>query len=97
MNAAAVSSAPKKHGGARPGAGRRRDPLKDLRTGALTAQKILRELKDEEEIPKLYKELTAPQKLSALFKLRESAYGTAIAEDKKTPVQINVNIRRIGS
>lgn len=90
-----------KRGGARPNAGRKRDPLKDLRTGALTAQRILRGLKDEEEIPKLYKDLNSAQKLATIFRLREQAYGKApVAEQEKSqkqPIQVNVNIRRIGA
>lgn len=92
---------PKKKGGARPGAGRKRDPLKDLRTGALTAQKILKQINDEKEIPELYKLLSPPQKLQAIFKLRDSAYGRpSVSEEQqgpKVPMTINVNIRRVGA
>lgn len=71
-------------GGAGRGQGRKRDPLKDLRTGAITAHKILKQINDEREIPELYKLLTAPQKLQAIFKLRDSAYGRAGVADETT-------------
>lgn len=71
MNKPAKSS----RGGARPGAGRKSDPLKDLRTGALTAQKLLKQLDAEKQIVTLYKELQPDKKLSVIFRLREDAYG----------------------
>jgi hypothetical protein len=65
-------------GGKRPGAGRKANPLKELRTGALTAEKILRELGHEKEIIKLYGECGDPRlKVHILFRLREWAYGKA--------------------
>ena len=64
------------HGGKRPGAGRKPDPLKGLRIGATTAEKILRELGHEKEIVKLYRECGDPRlKVQILFRLREWAYG----------------------
>jgi hypothetical protein len=66
------------HGGKRPGAGRKSNPLKDLRIGAVTAEKILRELGHEKEIVKLYRECGDPRlKTHILFRLREWAYGKA--------------------
>jgi len=64
-------------GGRREGAGRKKDPLKDLRTGALTAQKLLRELKEEKEIRRIYENLDDAKKLQIIFRLRDSAYGRA--------------------
>ena len=94
-----IETAKSKHGGARTGAGRRRDPLKDLRTGALTAQKILKQINDEKEIPELYKALSPAQKLACIFRLREQGYGkTPVAPDPpKVPIAIHVNIRRVGA
>ena len=96
-----IETAKSKRGGARAGAGRKRDPLKDLRTGAATAQKILRELNDEKEIPLLYKELNPAQKLSCIFKLREQGYGRlAVSEEQSKPpgpIEINVRIHRVGA
>ncbi len=90
-----------KRGGARPNAGRRKDPLKDLRTGALTAQKALKDIDAEKEVKRLYKLLTPAQQLTAIFRLRDSAYGRpAVSEEQQkpnTPVQINVNVRRVGA
>jgi len=98
----ALTEKPKSsHGGKREGAGAKRDPLKDLRTGALTAQKILKQINDEKEIPILYAQLNPAQKLSAIFKLRDCAYGRPGTSEEQAkppvPVQINVNVRRIGA
>lgn len=88
-------------GGAGRGQGRKRDPLKNLRTGALTAQKILGQLEAEKEIVRLYKLLVPAQQVQLLFRLCDSAYGRpATSEEQQKPVgltQINVNIRRVGA
>lgn len=97
----AAAAEPKKRGGARTGAGRKKDPLKDFRTGALTAQRILDRLKHEKEVTDQYKLLTPAQKLATIFRLRDAAFGRPAVSDeapkKKDPLQINVNIRRIGA
>lgn len=91
----------KARGGARPNAGRKRDPLKDLRTGVVTAQKILKQIDDEKEIVRLYKMLGAPDQLRCIFRLRDSAYGRPGTSEEQVkppaPVQINVNVRRVGA
>lgn len=97
-----IKNAKSNRGGTRQGAGRKRDPLKDLRTGALTAQKILKQIDDEREIVRLYKLLNPAQQLSCIFKLRDSGYGrpAKAPEEPKGPrdaTQINVNIRTIGA
>lgn len=95
-----IKSAKSKRGGSRANAGRKRDPLKDIRTGAVTAQKFLREIEAEKELKAIYPDLTPAQKLQVIFKMRESAYGrpaTSEEQQKPGPTQINVNIRRIGS
>lgn len=87
-------------GGAGRGQGRKRDPLKDLRTGALSAQRLLKQLNEEKEILALYPQLNVAQKIQLIFKLRDSGYGKpATSEEQTKPpmTQINVNIRRIGS
>lgn len=91
-----------KRGGARENSGPKRDPLKDLRTGALTAQKLLKELKEIEEIKRIYKLLTPAQQLTTIFKLRDSGYGRApVSEEQQqesvVPRTINVIVRRIGA
>jgi hypothetical protein len=69
----------KTHGGYREGAGRKKDPLKDIRLGAATALKILRELKHEEALVELYKTCgNASLKASIIFHLREWAYGRPV-------------------
>jgi hypothetical protein len=92
---------PKGRGGPGRGQGRKPDPLKDVRTGAVTAQKLLKELKAEEEIKRLYKLLAPDRQMAVIFKLRDSAYGRPATseEQQKPPVTptINVNIRRIGT
>jgi len=95
-----IKTAKSNRGGKRPGAGRKKDPLKDLRTGALTAQKALKDIDAENELKRLYPLLTAPQKLQTIFKLRDSAYGRPATSEEQTkplPVQINVNVRRVGA
>ena len=91
----------KGRGGAGRGQGRKRDPLKDLRTGAITAQKILKEIDDEKAIPELYKKLNPAQKLQCIFRLRDSAYGKpATSEEQEKPKglnQVHVHIHRVGA
>lgn len=88
-------------GGSGRGQGRKRDPLKDLRTGALTAQKALRDIDAEKQIPELYKLLNPAQKLTAIFRLRDSAYGKpATSEEQQKPTgltAVNVYIHEVGS
>jgi hypothetical protein len=90
-----------RRGGKRVGAGRKRGSLKDIQTGALTAQKILERINDEKEIPELYRHLTAIQKLQTIFRLRDCAYGKpATSEEQQKPsglAHVNVTIRRIGA
>lgn len=76
------------HGGKRTGAGRRRNPAKDLAaTGTSTADRILRELEHEKEILELYNGSTdARLKTHIIFRLREWAYGK--------PVQMQDNEHR---
>jgi hypothetical protein len=65
-----------KRGGAGRGQGRKRNPLKELRVGALIADKILRELKYEAEIIRIFRECgDNPLKVHILFKLHEWAFG----------------------
>lgn len=66
-------------GGARPGAGRKRDVTKDLKAGAASALKILKELKHEQAIVDLYK-VCGDARLRALiiFRLRDMAFGKPI-------------------
>jgi hypothetical protein len=88
-------------GGSGRGQGRKRDPLKDLRTGALTAQKALKDIDAENQIAELYPGLNPAQKIQLIFRLRDSAYGKpATSEEQQKPksvTQINVNIRRVGA
>jgi len=95
-----IKTAKSNRGGSRKGAGRKRDPLKDLRTGTLTAQNLLKELRGEEEIKRLYQIMAPDRQLAIIFKLRDSAYGRPATSEEQTkplPVQINVNVRRVGA
>lgn len=90
-------------GGAGRGQGRKANPLKVLRTGALTAAKILDELKHEEEIKTLYKDCGDYRlKVFILFKLREWAFGKPMQPQEDTVVfdpnqPLRVIIEHIGS
>ncbi len=69
----------KRHGGARPGAGRRKDPLRSAQLGAATALKILDELKHEKELVTLYRGCgDARLKAHIIFRLREWGFGKPV-------------------
>jgi hypothetical protein len=70
-----IKSEKSRRGGSRKGAGRKADPLKDLRTGAITAQKLLKQLDAEKQIVTLYEALGPEKKINVIFRLREDAYG----------------------
>lgn len=80
-------------GGARPGAGRKKNPAKELRTAQATAERILAELQYEKEIVSLYRETADHRlKLQILTALQDRAFGKpAFAEPEKTP-ELNVNL-----
>jgi hypothetical protein len=83
-------------GGKRSGAGRKPDKSKDFATGAATALKILRDLKHEEQLIKLYETCgDARLKTHIIMRLREWAFGkpaqpvdTAFDPDKPLHVLI---------
>lgn len=89
-------------GGRRPGAGRKPNPLKDIKTGAATAARILAELKHEKAIIDLYNGCQDYRlKTHILFRLREDAYGRPrqVQEDKiifDPNAPLTVEIRHIG-
>lgn len=80
-----MSNSNKKRGGYRPNAGRKKDPVKDVRLGAAVALKLLKEMKAEEEIKKIFK-ATADERLKVhiSFRLMEWGYGKPVEpkEDK---------------
>lgn len=86
-------------GGARPGAGRPRSPLKNVQMGAEMSQKLYRDLECEKKLRELFPKLSPSQQLGIIFKLREYAWGRPGTEEppKQKQVEINVNVRRIGA
>jgi hypothetical protein len=89
-------------GGARKGAGRKVDPLKDLRTGAITAQKLLKQLDAEKQVIELYPQLGPEKKLNVIFRLREDAYGRPNqrrdgGDEGNRPATVRVLIEHIGA
>jgi hypothetical protein len=88
-------------GGKRPGAGRKPDPTKDIRLGAITALKILRELEHEKALVKIFKTCYDPRlKVHIIMRLREWAYdkpaqplrvGNEAGKNGK-PIPFNVNV-----
>jgi|HubBroStandDraft_4_1064222.scaffolds.fasta_scaffold03927_9 hypothetical protein len=88
-------------GGARKGAGRKPDPLKDVRIGAGTAQRILKDLNHEKEIAKLYRECGDTRlKVHILFRLRDSAFGRPGQQQEpkgeKLPSVLKVIVEHMG-
>src|SRR5215469_6058777 len=80
--------------------GRPPNPVKGLKTSAAIAEQILRDLDYENEITEIYRNCGDYRlKLQILQKLEERAFGPPRKEqeDGKTPADIKVNIRRIGS
>jgi len=74
--------------------------VEGLKTSAATAELILRDLDYENEITEIYRNCGDYRlKVQILHKLEERAFGPPRKqqEDGKTPADINVNIRRIGS
>jgi len=62
-------------GGKRPGAGRKKDPVKDIRLGAQTALKVLKELDSEKELVRIFQKCNDPRlQVHVIMKLREWAY-----------------------
>lgn len=90
------------HGGKRKGAGRRKDPLKDVRLGATTALKILKDLDHEQALVSIYKKCYDPRlQVHIIMKLREWAYDKAAQPfrlgnevGKKLQVEVDVTSAR---
>lgn len=84
-------------GGKRPGAGRKPNPLKDIRIGALTAQKILKELEHEKEIIRLYRKCGDSRlRMAIIFKLRDAAFGRpGMIEEPKPPTNLPEGLKVI--
>lgn len=62
-------------GGSRKGAGRKPNPVKDIKLGEQTALKILRELKHEKALVTIFNTCWDPRlKVHIIMKLREWAY-----------------------
>jgi len=80
--AAAAKKAADSRGGARKGAGRPRNPVKDLAPlGEETAALILRRLKHEKELIEIFYTCGDPRlQVHIIMKLREWAYGKPVQE-----------------
>ena len=77
-------------GGKRPGAGRKRDPLKDIHIAASTARKALARIDAENKIVEIFETCgDARLKTHIIFRLRESAYGKPVQaiEGGEKPIQ----------
>jgi hypothetical protein len=62
-------------GGKRPGAGRKKDPAKDVRLGALTALKFLKEIDDHKALKTIFNECRdARLQVHIIMKMREWAH-----------------------
>jgi hypothetical protein len=65
-------------GGKRPGAGRKKDLTKDIKLGAATALKFLKELDHLKALAKIYKQCHDPRlQVHIIMRMREWAYDKA--------------------
>jgi hypothetical protein len=89
-------------GGKRAGAGRKADPTRDIKLGAATALKILKELDHEKALITIYKKCFDPRlQVHIIMRLREWAYDKAAqplrianAPGKKFEVEVDVTSAR---
>jgi hypothetical protein len=87
-------------GGGGRGQGRKPNPVKDIRLGALTALKVLKELNHEKALVEIYKTCYDPRlKVHIIMKLREWAYDKPaqplrVANEPGEKFEVNVTSER---
>ena len=68
-------------GGKRAGAGRKKDPTKDIRLGAVTALKFLKEVDGHKALLRIFKQCHDPRlQVHILMRMREWAYDKAVQQ-----------------
>jgi hypothetical protein len=83
-------------GGKRPNAGRKADPARDAKLGAVRAQKLLEELKAEAKLKEVFQSCGDARLIAYIFfKLFELGFGKAtdnVELSGKVGVQITTNV-----
>jgi hypothetical protein len=93
------------HGGKRTGAGRRKDPLKDIQLGAKTALKFLKDIDHLNALSKIFRKCCDPRlQVHIIMKMREWGYDKAAqplrianptgSDGKPVPFEVDITSAR---